>query len=237
MSMPDHASLMAAMEATWPPAERAVVGGFVLRRGLGGGGRVSSASPVPGAETDIAAAEAGMRAWGQAPLFRIDPGMADLDAALAARGYQVTDRVPLFAGAVAALDDGADHTARVVRVPVDLALACDIWTACGVDPARRAVMARARLGCGLMVRLGDRPVGMGFVGVAGGIAMVHALAVLPAHRRQGAGRWILAGAARFGRESGADWLGLAVSAANAPAMALYARAGMVQVGTYHYRGL
>ena len=41
-------------------------------------------------------------------------------------------------------------------------------------------------------------------------------------------------AARFARSHGARWLVLPVEAANAPALALYRRAGLRPVGAYRY---
>ena len=65
--------------------------------------------------------------------------------------------------------------------------------------------------------------------------MVHAIEVVPAHRRLGAGETLLRGAASFAAGQGCDWLALAVTEANALARALYAKLGMEVVGRYHYR--
>ena len=64
---------------------------------------------------------------------------------------------------------------------------------------------------------------------------VHAIAVRPALRRKGAGRQILAAAAQWAAEQGADRLALAVTQANSGAIALYTSLGMQPVGEYHYR--
>ena len=61
--LPDSARLMAAIDATWPPAVLDRRGGWVLRRGAGGGKRVSAASGSGG----VALAEAAMRDWGWVP--------------------------------------------------------------------------------------------------------------------------------------------------------------------------
>ena len=65
--------------------------------------------------------------------------------------------------------------------------------------------------------------------------MLHAVEIVPDYRRQGAARTMLRGAAHWAQGQGADWLALAVTEANAPARALYERAGMQQVARYHYR--
>lgn len=232
---PAPARLFAAMDATWVPAEVVDRDGWRLRRGLGGGGRVSSASPLaPGG--DIALAEAQMAAWGQPPLFRLTPEDAALDSALAAGGYRITDIVSLLVAPAAALDDGSDHTARVIRVPHTLGLARELWAEGGLAAGRLAVMGRVPGGSALMARLGDRPAGMAWVAADGDIAYIHGIAVVPAHRRQGVGALLIQGAARFALEAGAAWLALAVSQGNAPALALYAKLGMAAVTNYHYRG-
>ena len=92
----------------------------------------------------------------------------------------------------------------------------------------------------LLARAGERPAGVAFVAVAnkdgdGDIAMIHAIEVVPEHRRKGGGALLIRGAASFAAEQGAAWLALAVTEANAPARALYARLGIARVGGYHYR--
>ena len=44
MTPPDSHRIMAAIDATWPPAEYLEVGPWLLRRGNGGGQRVAAAS-------------------------------------------------------------------------------------------------------------------------------------------------------------------------------------------------
>ena len=236
----DHARLTAALEATWPPAERrADVPGWTLRRGLGGGKRVSAATRR-GTGGDIDEAAAAMRAWAQAPLFRIDPddeGDMALDAALAARGFAVVDPSILYAAPardLAALETPEGVKTALVRAR--LALLDEIWDSGGVGPARRAVMARAPAPkTTIMARTDTAVAGVAFVAVSGEIAMIHAIEVRPEHRRKGGGRATLEGAARFALDNGAEALALAVTEENAPARALYARVGMTEAGRYHYR--
>ena len=63
-------AIWAAMDATWPAAETARLGPWTLRRGLGGGKRVSAAS-LDGDWTlpDIDDAATAMARWGQDALF------------------------------------------------------------------------------------------------------------------------------------------------------------------------
>jgi ribosomal protein S18 acetylase RimI-like enzyme len=229
---------MAAIDATWPPAEFLEAGPWLLRRGAGGGQRVAAASIAESGDQSagIAPAAAGMRAWGQTPLFRLTPDQVLLDARLAEAGYAVKDPVALYAAPVAGLADGSDETVKVFRVAAPLAMIDEIWTRGGIGSGRRAVMTRPtgpRIT--LMARAADRPVGVAFVAVDDDIAMIHAIEVAPEHRRKGGGGLLMRGAASFAAEQGAEWLALAVTEANAPARALYERLGMTLAGRYHYR--
>lgn len=231
------ARLMAVTDATWPAAEILERAGWRLRRGGGGGKRVSSATPLcPDSVPDLAPMAAQMRAWGQPPLVRVGADQTALDAALAAAGYAVHDPVLFYEGAVAALGDERDETARVIRVAGDIALTREIWAEGGLDPGRVAVMHRTQaVRTILLVRHGDIPAATAFVATAGETAMIHAIAVRPAFRRRGLGTEILRGAANWARDWGARSLALAVSEANLPATRLYERLGMGVVGRYHYR--
>ncbi|QXI62687.1 hypothetical protein CP157_00362 [Paracoccus marcusii] len=98
--------LAAAFEATWPAFETVRCGGFLVGRGAGAGGRVSSAIAVgPWAEADIDAAIARHAAWGQPPLFRAWDGDAPLIAALTARGMGAHIPTLVMAAPIAALTD------------------------------------------------------------------------------------------------------------------------------------
>lgn len=226
--------LFDVVAATWPAAGLREAGGFLLRRGEGGGNRASAATRAEG-PADIGAAEAGMRHWGQVPLFMLRPGEAGLDAELAARGYLEHDASRLLVAPVAALA-APDPERRVVACDAPLAIMARLWQAGGIGPARLAVMARAEEPrTWLMVREGDRVAGCGFVAVRGGIAMLHALEIAPAFRRRGLGAALTRGAARWADAVGAADLALSVTARNVPAGALYAGLGMTEVARYHYR--
>ncbi len=233
--IPANDRLMAAIDATWPPAECLEVGPWLLRRGNGGGQRVAAAS-TEDQSADFALAEQGMQAWDQTPLFRLTPDQALLDARLAEAGYAVKDPVALYAAPVASLADGSDETVKVFRVTSPLAMVDEIWVRGGIGPGRRAVMTRPtgpRMT--FLARADDRPAGAAFAAVDGDIAMIHAIEIAPEHRRKGGGTLLMRGAASFAAEHGAEWLALAVTEANAPARALYERLGIALAGSYHYR--
>ena len=222
------------LEATWPPAATEACGPFLLRQGAGGGKRVSAASRLGRvAEADIAAAEAGMLALGQEKLFVIWPGDEALDAMLEARGYRVIDPVLAYEGSVEAPEP--PHLTSFPHWP-PMEIAREIWAGGHIGPGRLAVMERvAGPKAAILSRSGDRSSGVGFVAVAGKVAMIHAVEVRPDCRRQGAGRNILLAAMRFARENGAERLALAVTEGNSAARGLYSSLGMRVVGQYHYR--
>ena len=232
MNLSDFA---AAMEATWPPQALHRAGPWAVRQGAGGGKRVSAASPVGDWRTDdIALAEQAQAGLGQDSLFVIWPWNLALDAALAARGYAKIDPVMGYAAPVSAFAPPQRMTSFPHWPPLQIAR--EIWDEGHISAARLAVMDRA-LGPKTVIlgRTADRPCGAAFVALQGTTAMIHAIAVRPALRRKGAGRQILAAAAQWAAEQGADRLALAVTQANSGAIALYTSLGMQPVGEYHYR--
>ncbi len=240
---PGHDALMAALSATWPPAETARLGGWLLRRGLGGGRRASSVWPrqaPDGPLTDaVDAAEARMRAWGQRPSFQLGPGAADaaLDAALAARGYAVATPCAVLAAPAAEVARHKTGGRMVIEVRAALALLDGFWAEGGIGPARRAVMARAaEPKAVLMLRSDDDRVAAAFfVAAHDDVAVMSALLVAPTHRRLGLGAQATAAAAQWAVEAGAEALALSVERENEGARALYARLGLVEATCYHYR--
>jgi GNAT superfamily N-acetyltransferase len=237
VNLPAPARLLDAMEATWPAARRWQEGPWTLREGCGGGKRVSAATAAgPGAEDAIDAAETAMRALGQTPLFMLTPDETTLDAALAARGYEVVDPVMLYAGPVTLLTGEPVKRMTAFAIWPPLAIMRDLWAAAGIGPARIEVMRRATgPATGILARHSDQPAGVAFAACDGDIVMVHAIETVPELRRQGVGRNMLRLAAHWGAAQGALHLALAVTRANTAANALYASIGLTAVGEYHYR--
>ncbi|ETX30441.1 GNAT family N-acetyltransferase [Roseivivax isoporae] len=234
---PDLAALYAATEATWPPARRLPRQGFVLRAGAGGGQRVSAATAREGwTEDDIAGAEDGMRALGQRPLFMVRMGEDALDAALAARGYTLVDPVNVWVAPVGRFSGMALPRVTVFDLWEPLAIMREIWAAGGVGPERLAVMARvAGPRTALFGRIRDKPGGVGFCAIHDGTAMVHALEIAAAQRRQGLGRWMMIAAAQWAERNGATHIAVLCTVANDGANGLYAALGFEPAGRYHYR--
>ena len=224
--------LSTALEVTWPPARSWRLGPFTLRDGAGGGQRVAAAS-VRGTFTDgeLDAAIAAMAD----PLFVLYPGDEALDLALDARGYRRHDPVVAYGAPVTQLVGELPFLSAFPHWP-PLEVARTVWAEGGIGPARLQVMERAHVPkAAILARAGDRPAGACFIACDGPLALLHAVEVRPAYRRQGAGRHLLRAAANWAAEQQAQTLALLVTETNAAARALYAAAGMQEVGRYHYR--
>lgn len=229
------AGLAQVMEATWPAAAIMRQGPWAIRDGKGGGKRVSAATAeADWHPDDIPQAESAMVALGQPPLFLIREQDAALDVALMARGYRVVDPVVAYAMPLTAVDL-PDHMTTFPHWP-PMAMAANLWAEGGIGAERIAVMYRAPgPKTAILGRAQDRAAGVAFVAMAGRVAMLHALEITPAMRRQGSAHNILRAAAHWALDQGADSLCLVVTVANDPARRLYASFGMTVVGNYHYR--
>ncbi len=227
------------MDGTWPAAAYETIGPFRLRQGEGGGSRVSAASATSSAtEADIDAAEKAMVELGQKRLFCLRPGDDALDAQLAERGYTVLDPVNIYTCPVGHLTDVPVPRVTVFTIWKPLAIMCEIWATAGIGPQRLAVMDRTGgPKTGLLLRRKDQPAGVGFVAVHEGVAMMHALEILPAHRRQGLGQWAMRAAAFWALDNGAHTFSVICTKANTGANRLYHSLGMEVAGEYHYRQL
>ncbi|MEM1361425.1 MAG: GNAT family N-acetyltransferase [Pseudomonadota bacterium] len=242
--IPDAARLHEALEATWPAAGGEIIGPFHLRRGEGGGQRVSAATwsgsaglfDARTAEDWLPKAQAKMSSWGQPPLFRLREDEVALDTYLDDRAYVPRDATRLLAVSVAQLLTQDIPPTSVFPAPVTMAICREFWREGGVTQGRMAVIDRAPPpAIALLGRHEDTPAGVGLAAIDGKIAMVHALYLRPAFRRQGVARHMMHQAAQWAASHGAETLAVAVVAANAPAVSLFQRLGMVDCGGYQYR--
>ncbi len=233
------ADLMDVITATWPPAGMTRQGPFLMCQSAGGGSRVRAArladAGIPLTAGIIDAAADWMRDRGQPVRFMVGEGQAALDTALAGAGYVIRDPT-LILGCAAASIAAAPPPVTVFETWPPLAIQAEIWAEGGIGPDRQAVMARAAPPkISLFGRIADRPAGTAFLACHGDIAMLHALEVTAAARRQGLARHMVRAAADWATRSGARQLVVLVTEANAPARALYASLGLQPVGRYHYR--
>jgi GNAT superfamily N-acetyltransferase len=229
-------SLYDVVDHTWPAAEKYDCGPFTLRKGMDGGSRVSAATAnEPALDTDIARAEQVMRDMGQTPLFMVRPPDRDLDAQLAARGYEAFDAVNIYTCPVAHLTDIPIPRVTCFVIWEPLEIIREIWQSGGIGAARQAVMARAKgPKTALLLRHNDKPGGAGFCAIHLGVAMVHAVEILPHQRKQGLGKWLMRKAAFWAKEHGAKTLSVICTKENEGANALYRSLGMTLAGEYHY---
>lgn len=224
----------ALIAATWPAAEIRSLGPWTLRRGAGGGSRVSAAT-LDGAFGGLEAAEAAMRDWGQRPQVMIRPGETALDDELAARGWALSQASSIRTGSAAGLAPQV-RDERAIDCDGPLACMAALWEAGGIGAGRRAVMARVRgPRTWLLGRTDQRPVACAFAALEGQSAMIHALEVSAEARREGHGARLTRAAAAWARDRGAETLALVVTDANADARSLYHRLGLAQTARYHYR--
>lgn len=225
-------ALLAALEGTWPAAAERRSGPFVLRDGAGGGKRTSAATlEGPFSEGALESAlEQGAR------LFRLSEDGA-LDRALERRGFLRVDPSLIYAAPVADVAAPARPVSLLQCWP-PIAMQRLLWAEAGTGPERLAVMARAappRMA--FIARHRNRAAGVAFCAIHQGIAMLHALEILPVFRREGVARNAVAGIADWAMGEGAHTFALAVTQANHPARALYTALGLREALPYHYRSL
>ena len=239
MTLPDAQELYAVIDGPRPAAAKHAIGPWTIRIGQGGGSRVSAATAaLPVQDSDIPLAQEAMREAGQTPLFMIRDGDNDLDQWLAARGYVIKDPVNMYAAPIEMIVTQRPPPVTTFEVWPPLAAQAEVWAAGGIGEGRLAVMDRARHPkTTLLGRVHDRPAGTGFVGIAGGCAMIHALEIAVEYRRRGLARHLTQAVAFWAQDQGANYLTLVTTQANAGANALYSSLGMTLVGQYHYRTL
>lgn len=237
MTLPTAATLYDVVDTTWPAAEKIACGPFTLRRGLGAGSRVSAATAnAPANNDEIATAAKAMGEMGQPALFMIRDTDADLDAQLENIGYLIKDPVTLYAAPTATMTTTRPPHKTVFTAWPPLAAQVEIWDLGGINAARLAVMDRAPMPkTTLLGRTHDKPAGTTYVGMSHGCAMLHALEIGSAFRRQGLAANMTRAAAFWAADNGADFLTLVTTKVNAGANALYTSLGMTVVGHYHYR--
>lgn len=237
MSFPDVPKLYAVIDGTWPASAKQALGPWTIRLDSSGSSRVSAATAEePVTDADIPQAEDAMRQAGQTPLFMIREGEDALDQDLAARGYIIKDPVNMYAAPVALIATDRPPPVTSFEVWPPLAAQAEIWAEGGIGPGRLAIMDRAREPkTTLLGRLNDQPAGTVYIGIAADCAMIHALEIGKAHRRQGLAAHLTRAAAFWAQDQGADYLTLVTTQANDSANALYSSLGMTLVGHYHYR--
>ena len=230
-------TLYDVIDATWPAAEVTQAGPWSIRTGLGGGSRVSATTQrMPAGADALPQAETEMAKRGQPCIFMIRDGDDALDAILADAGYVIKDPVNLYAAPIANMVMPKPPPVTSFQVWPPLQAQLEVWSAGGVDAPRIAIMQRATCPKSTFLgRANDRPAGTVYAGIAQGVAMLHALEIAAADRKQGLGKHLTRAVAIWGEKQGATHLALLCTKANKAANALYTSLGMQVVGQYHYR--
>lgn len=239
MTLPNAQKLYTVIDGTWPASAKQALGPWTVRLDNSGSSRVSAATAELFATAhDIGLAVEAMSEAGQRPLFMIREGDEALDNDLAALGYVIKDPVNMYAAPVAQIATNRPPPVTTFEVWPPLTVQNEVWDAGGIGAGRFAIMDRARPPkTSLLGRMDDKPVGTAYVGIAGDCAMIHALEILPDHRRKGLAKHLTRAAAFWAQTQGAAYLTLVTTQDNAAANALYASLGMSIVGQYHYRSL
>jgi ribosomal protein S18 acetylase RimI-like enzyme len=246
---PDIAAIEAAAFDAWPAAEVRSLGPWRLRFMSGVTNRANSAwagpgDAPPGIEARIAAVERFYRERQLPAMFQMTP-LSDprLDDLLAARGYEklgTTSVQVADAAHVAALSPRAGISAACEpRLP-------EAWFEISghrgrfrgrAAPVYRGLLDRLSGRCGFAsaVDASGAIAAVGLAVLAPPLAGIFSMLTLPERRGRGYGEALLGELARFAAARGARRLYLQVECDNAPALALYARAGFAETHRYHYR--
>ena len=230
--------LMDVVDGTWPAADYMAIGPWCLRRGAGGGKRVSAASTdQPVTPAQIAAAAAAMQELDQHPLFRLTGDQQALDDTLAGQGYRLVDPVNVYlASATAMATQPLPPACSAMEIWEPLAIQKEIWAEGGIGPGRIAVMERARgPRVSLLGRWENSPAATAFVALHDCVAMLHALEVRAGFRGKRLGYAMMIRAAAWAQAQGAEEFSVICTKANVAGNALYSRLGMTVIGSYHYR--
>ena len=227
----------------WPPVETEDLGGWRLRASEGWTGRGNSALPLgdPGMPVDAALdlvaewyARRGLPPRVHVPL----PVHAELDTALAARGWKLSTPTQVQVAAVRT----ALQAVRAADAPVELAPAPDAaWLGVyryrgGALPpvAAQVLTGRDRVAFA-SVRDGDGVLATGRAVVDDAWCGITAVEVAPAARGRGLAKAVMRGLLGWAAENGARWSYLQVADDNTAALGLYERLGFRVHHRYHYR--
>lgn len=220
-----------------------VIGPWILGLRPGSIGRAHSAAPLAHTlvrdEGLIARIEAAYRAHGMAATFRLPDvdGLSGVAEALAERGYGPQQPTLVM---TADLDQAAAVAER--GQAVSLEAPDEAWAAVflgeGFDPddgaQRVAVLSKSPGAAFAAVRDAEGTHAVGAMSLAEGWASLHGMRTRRARRGEGLAGQVVACLARAARAQGATQIFLQVEEGNAPARALYARAGFTPLWRYQY---
>ncbi|GAA1148630.1 GNAT family N-acetyltransferase [Kribbella jejuensis] len=234
------------MNQGWPAAHSTELDGWLVRRNAGVTLRANSVLPKS-APFDLGKAldyvENLYAAHDIAPSFQVGPAAqpGDLDARLAARGYEVRNPTLVMGAELTDVLANLGEPASPVNIssaPDDAWM--DFWWAVdgrggsGAQAAARQILNRARA-LYAVIPSGEPVKAIGRLALVNDWAGLYCLAVDPQHRRQGLAQAVIHGLLHEASTLGVNHVWLQVVESNTPARALYERLGFRTVSRYHYR--
>ena len=237
----------------WPPEQTVIVDGWRLRSAGGVTRRANSVWPnadtgAAGLEEKLAAVENHYSALGLPSIFQICDAArpADLDANLAARGYDANSHTFVQVAPMREVLQNLPPLRLYPHFEIEVseefydewfAFYCLSEEVSGHAAAMRGgILQRIELAHGFaLLRIDGEPAAVGLGVVEQGWLGVFCMATLPAFRRQGAAGAILRTLAIWGQLYDAQQAYLQVMQNNPVAQQLYAKAGFATAYHYHYR--
>ncbi|MDP1873956.1 GNAT family N-acetyltransferase [Phenylobacterium sp.] len=220
-----------------------VIGPWILGLRPGAIGRAHAAAPLAHTlvrdDGLIARIEAAYRARSMSPVFRLPEvdGLTGVAQALAERGYVPHQPTLVMGAELARVGEVADPSEVVLLETPNEAWAA-VFLGQGFDPEdgaqRVAVLSQSPGAVFAAVRDGQGTHAVGVLSVHEGWASLHGMRTRRDRRGQGLAGRVVARLAQAGLERGATQAFLQVEADNAPALALYGRAGFTPLWRYHY---
>ncbi len=243
----DDIERAAALHWQAPDTER--LGEWLLRAAAGFTGRANSALPAGDPGRPLPEAVAAVADWyrrrGLPPMIVV-PGVLLPGAPPHPVETYLTERKWVLrpGPALVMVADAEDVTGaspapgadfRLEQEPDAAWLALYRYRGQRLPPMARTLLMSAPWQAFGSIRRDGRPVAVGRISIAAGWAMITAVEVSPAARRQGLGGAITRALTAAAARQGVRRIMLQVEEGNAPARALYARCGFAYSHRYHYR--
>ena len=229
----------------WRGLEEDRLGAWPLRSGGGFTGRANSALVVGDPGMPLPDAVDAVAQWyGERDLQprAMLPGVQarQADAAFAAAGWERGEDVLVLTAPIGATQPTAGEAEQVelAETPDDPWLAGYRYRGAELPPVARTILTNAEDVVFASVRPDPAPAPPAAVArgaLTDGWLGVTAVTVAEEHRRRGLATAVMAALQRWAAAHGAQWVYLQVAEDNAPARALYRRAGFIEHHRYHYR--
>jgi GNAT superfamily N-acetyltransferase len=226
----------------WRALEEDYLGEWLLRAGGGFTGRANSVLVVGDPGVPLPDAVAAVTSWyaerGLRPCAQL-PGVQSraADAAFAAAGWE-RDEDTLVLTAPIGPQQPVDVPVTLADTPDEAWLTGYRYRGAALPPVALEVLTSARDAVFASVRLAPEPAPLAAVArgvLTDGWLGVTAVTVAEEHRRRGLATAVMAALQNWAADRGANSVYLQVVAGNAPARALYRRAGFIEHHRYHYR--